>query len=248
MIYSEGASACPDGQYNQCGGPSWARLCGCLPNSRTVGQAVNPLPDVLTTVNGAVHGNINEISKGLGGYMLKNTDPAVAIVALTVLDQNTKEFAQQVIGRGFILYVSGVDPELIVVDAVGNIIDHFNMPNPPANPIAAAIATPEPRESQSFRASKAICLVSNKDGSLVGGWIAMPSLTNVQSGETKDLLTSDIRPNDLIEIDADPCTFEDQGHGAQSGIAHARMLFQRPDMRVGSAPGQHFFLLGLTAK
>jgi hypothetical protein len=195
-------------------------------------------------VDGVVHGDAKKVSQGVGGLIVKSNSPIGAVVAQTILDGDTKKFAEEVVGRGFILLATTDSPELVVTDAVGNIIDHFTMTNPPQNPIAPTAPAPQPRERQSYTTSKATCMVRGKDGSVTAGWIDSPVITNVQTGEKQDFMTADVRENDYVDIDADVCTFENQGNGAQTSVTHLKVLYKRRDPRVGPASGMRWFLVG----
>jgi hypothetical protein len=100
LLSSVRAMACPDGQYEACA----FGACACVPNGGTVVTAINPLPDILTTAGGVIHGNIHEISQGVGALVIKGNCAGCAVAAHTVLSSNDKAFVERMVGRGWLVF------------------------------------------------------------------------------------------------------------------------------------------------
>lgn len=205
------AFACPDGQYEQCAqacafGGCVKAGCICVPNSGTVfksatkaaGAAANPLPDLLNVAGAVVHGNVNELSNAIGGAIV-NSCIACGTVANIYVSPEDRPFIEEIIGRGFIIFVTTEDPYLVVADAATSVAMRVALKQPPP-PIPLPIPTPDPAAQPiTWETSAADCIFSNKDA-YVAGWIAPPVLTNKKTNEKFTFPNVGIGEKDTVTV------------------------------------------------
>jgi hypothetical protein len=55
------------------------------------------------------------------------------VAAQTILNSHDKAFAEEIVGRGFLLFVSGADPSLIMADAATSVAKEYLLKKPPPN-------------------------------------------------------------------------------------------------------------------
>ncbi len=215
------ARDCPEGHYkNKLGFPR------CLPNSSTVAnqveKAANPLPDILKTVNGAISGDVNQLSQGIGGLVIKGSCMGCDVLAQNILNKKDKAFVERVVGRGFLLYINGVDPVIILADAATSVAKEYSLPKPAENPLA-----PKPsakRGVKNYEASKAVCVVVAEDGKKVTvGWSESPQLTGGKPNQTSTYPNVDIKPGDVVTVStSDDCADLPSG---QKAIKSAKFVY-----------------------
>jgi hypothetical protein len=222
------AFACPDGQYNAC----VFGACACVPNGRTVVTAVNPIPDVLNIASGVVHGNIHAVSQGIGGILVKATCEGCAIAAQTVLSSNDKATVEEVIGRGWLVYLTTGSPSLVIADAATSVVKEYDLNHPGPNILAPQ--PPAARQSQHYKVDGALCAVKSEGRDVAAGWVSAPIFVN-DAGQSFTFPGVDLVEGDSLDIQANNtgCKAPPQG---QSLLDHVHMIFEYPQVPPTVSP------------
>lgn len=144
FLLPRAALACPTGQYLACVGPTIHTgivnldpVCTCVPNGGTLIHAMqtasNPLPDTLDLFGAVVKGNVSQAYTALGSLAIKNSCPTCAVTLDICANERDKEMLENLIGRGWLAYVTGT-PELLLVNPGGTESDAIPLSPPPAGP------------------------------------------------------------------------------------------------------------------
>jgi len=127
-------------------------------------------------------GNVDQLSQGVGGLIIKGQCPACDVLAQDLLSKPDKAFIETVVGRGWLLWVSGVDPVIIIADAATSTAKKYIIKPPHNNPLQAA--PPQSRGTKTYEASPATCGVESEQSKAVFGWVEAPVLKDRSSGAT----------------------------------------------------------------
>lgn len=240
LLASVTASACPEGYYESC-----FIKCWCTPNSGKVseggGAALNPLPDTLNTAAGIVQGDVGKISQGVGGLVIKSSCKECAALGQMLLDKPDKEFVERVVGRGWLLYVAGVDPTYIIADAATSVVTQYVLhDDPPPIPVPPP---PANRGKKTYSTSVAQCIVGGDNGAIVVGWPDAPQMRDQKSGVTSIYPNVDLIKDDVITVASDDsCPNVPQG---QVKYKFVRISFTRAQTVASGVPANmHYFFHG----
>lgn len=232
------AVACPDGQYEACvfGG------CICLPNGGIVTKGLNPLPDTLNTVAGVLKGDVNAISTGIGGLVIKASCPGCAVAAQTLLSSPDKQFVEAVVGRGWLIFVATGAPVLVLVDAARSMPRQYALTRPPVNPLQAP--PPSSREQKLYRVEAALCAVGDGAGNLVAGWVDPPSFVETATKVVSEYPIIDVFENDVVEfaVENTGCPLPPPG---QAQLTSVRMKYGHSNAVPAASPtAMKYFVTG----
>lgn len=242
---SKYVQACPEGQYEQC----VFGACVCLPTSGTVikqvGQTLNPTPNILETVQGAVNGNIQELSKGIGGLLIKSNCPSCDVLGQNIMDEQSKKTVEEVVGRGFLLFVGGQgdNPVLIVADPATSSVRKLLLKPPeqhlPLSKAPSPSAAKVKRGRKTYSVNEALCAVSQKS-TLTAGWLDPPVLT--ESGTAHTYPTVDLLPGDiLVGSSSAECTKVPKGQSIEKQF---KIVYDFPSTQPGTPTSMKYFLIG----
>lgn len=183
------ALACPDCETRQCIGP----VCACV---RDITKCTpDPVKDVINTVLGAVNGNIQILSQGVGGLVIKGSCFGCAIFAQQ-LNQGDRQFLETVIGRGFLVFLAtNGSPTLVLVDAANSAPQEYALTHEPPT---VALPQPPARPYRTFSTKASCALLADDKAQLVLAFIDPPTLQDSATNELFTFPSVDMRPNDVI--------------------------------------------------
>jgi len=222
----------------------------CLPNGKTFndefGKTRNPLPDTLKTAAGVRKGDSKLLSEGVGGLIIKGTCQGCVVLAQTLMSKPNKELVEQVVGRGWLLFETGIDPVLITADAAHSIAAKWDLSKPDVTPMSPS---PAPREPKTFRAKGALCIVQSEQKQGIAGFVKAPRLVDDRTKRAfifrKRAVEADLVPGDTLIIsasgDAKQCAAVPEG---QTRLKQAQIRFEYPSFSVGSPTTMKYFLVG----
>lgn len=246
-LLSTQALSCPKDHYEKC----VFGACMCIPNLGAVGdqlgKAVNPLPDMLNIAGAAVQGDVNQLSQSVGGLVIKSSCPSCEIFAQNVMDKKDKVFIEKVVGRGWLLFVSGVDPVIIIADAATSVAQRYAIKKSEIqNPLQPVQIPPQSRNYKIYH-TEATCAVISEQEKVVSGWVNPPILTERSTGLTFTFPNLDLMKGDTIIINsANDCPDIPPG---QTKIANATPItFEYSDLITGTPTTMKYFIVGALSK
>ncbi|WP_141727496.1 hypothetical protein [Burkholderia seminalis] len=189
------AVACPDGQYESC----VFTTCWCMPSGGTVIKAVDPLPDILNIAGNVVRGNINQISQSVGSLVIKASCPGCSVAAHTLMEANDRAFAEAVVGRGWLVFLSTGSPSIVLADAATSVAKEYKLTHPQPNPMTVA-PSPE-RGVKHYTVRNALCSVQSTDDMVAAGWVDPPSFSD-PNGKVSIFPGVDLVEGDLLDVQA----------------------------------------------
>ncbi|MDZ4020647.1 hypothetical protein PssiTeo3_40420 [Pseudomonas sichuanensis] len=184
-LLSTNVFSCQDGYYSKFG--------ICLPNSGTVIERTNPVPDALNILGATVSGDVNALTQAIGGAVVKGSCPACAVL----LEGKDKVFVEQVVGRGWLVFIATGDPALVVADAATNIANRILLGQ--EEPPVFSASPAKIREPIAYTTSEANCLVRHTaTGKVTAGWADAPVLR--ADGLEKVYPNVNMLPVDTVKI------------------------------------------------
>ena len=241
-----GAEACPEGQYESCLGEKPGRQCVCLPNGKTFSDQFgkrNPLPDTLKTAAGVRKGDTKLLSEGVGALIIEGTCQGCPVLAQNLISKPNKELVEQIVGRGWLLFETVIDPILITADAAHGIVAKWDLSKPDVSP------SPAVREPKTFRAKGALCIVQSEKKQGIAGFVKAPRLVDDQTKRAfifrRRAVEANLVPGDTLIItasgDAKQCAAVP---GGQTQLKQAKIRFEYSSFSIGSPTTMKDFLVG----
>jgi hypothetical protein len=228
------ALACPDGYYEANFPPV------CLPTDTTVYHSpaiIPPLPDIIHVGQAVVHANIDELTKSVGALIVNNDCGIVCQTFLAnVLQPKDKEVLEELVGRGFLMWLSDSDAAVLLgfpaTSAAAQFIIRRSRPEPGSEP--PMFAKQKERSSVTYKADNALCLITSPNGKRVFAWWSkLPHLTG-KDGKVVPIDSADLRKGDFIEVSASPCKGDSKLQ--QKSITGAKIKFTGDPVSIVSNP------------
>lgn len=233
------AAACPDGQYEVCTG-----LCYCVPNSailtRVVENTVNPLPDTLNILGAVVQGDVDKLSQSVGGLVIKSSCPSCDVFGQIVMDKKDKTFVEKVVGRGWLLYVGGTDPALVIADAATSIAKKYAIQAPPSNPLQPTLQSA--RESKTYIADGALCAVVSDKNIVTAAWVNPPVMRDRKTEQNTTFPNVDLVKGDILVVSSsDECPDVPKD---QRKVKNIKLTYSYSNTYPGSTTIMKYFFVG----
>lgn len=244
-LLSSIATACPDGQYNQC----LLGACACLPNSGTVAKAAQAavadsvtqvFPDTLNIAGAVVKGNFQDLSQAIGKTMIDTCQICGTAANITVTPAD-RPFIEGVVGRGFIEYVTTEDPVLVLADAATSAATRVPLKAP--IPVPPVPASPTHRPTV-YKASSAFCLIQSSSKSVTAGWVNGPRLVSEATKKAYTYPRITLEKNDIIDVTSDNKNCPLKSFPQQQAVTHARIIYETDAAHSGGGAHMHSFILG----
>jgi len=241
-----GAEACPEGQYESCLGERPGRQCVCLPNGKTFDDhfgKLNPLPDTLKTAAGVRKGDAKLLSERVGALIIEGTCQGCPLLAQNLMSKPNTALVEQIVGRGWLLFETGIDPILITADAARSLAAKWDLSKPDVSP------SPALRQPKTFRAKGALCIVQSEQKQGIAGFVKAPRLVDDQTKRAfifrKRAVEANLVPGDTLIItasgDAKQCAAVPEG---QTLLKQAKIRFEYYSFSMSSPTTMNNFLVG----
>jgi len=199
----------------------------CLPNSGTVTKvATTPLqvlPDVLNVGGAVVHGDLKGLYEAVGKILIATECQACDELTKDLISKNDKAIIEEMVGEGWLLYVSGGDPILIVADLADTSVTEYVLKPPSAGTPPPAL--PAARGHKHFVFSNAVCILKSATGVITAEWSASP--TTVDPADHKPYIwpSVDVLPDDTITVQAKTCSSDAVQDVQQVSLTQATFTF-----------------------
>jgi hypothetical protein len=202
---------------------------------------VNQLPDIVKVGDAVIHFDAAKLTQAAGSLIVKSTCPGCEAFATLVMDKKDKAFVEQLVGRGWILYVTGGNPVFIAALA-----DKSEVTETPLNQNSAPLSIPEKKRGvKTYSASPAICAVASRK-SVTAGWVDAPVLTNSKTGERSTYPNVDLIKGDIVVVTStNDCA---AGPKPQRLVSTARFNYSFSSTVPGSPTNMKYFLTGIVKK
>jgi hypothetical protein len=158
------------------------------------------------------------------------------------MKKNDKAFVESVVGRGWLMYMGGVDPVLILADAATSTATYIDLAQKQQSKAPIPVEAPPPRGQIAWSATAAECIVGGDNNAIVIGFVTPPSLTNLATNESFTFPAVDLRPGDtVVTTSNDSCPDVPAG---QTKYKKARILYASSATATGPVTVMHDFLVG----
>src|SRR5262249_29221738 len=145
-----------------------------------------------------------------------------------LMSNPNKELVEQIVGRGWLLFETGIDPILITADAAHSLAAKWDLSKPDVTPMSSSSARREPK---TFRSKGALCIVQSEQKQGIAGFVNAPRLVDDQTKRAfifrKRAVEANLVPGDTLIItasgDAKQCAAVPEG---QTQLKQAKIRFE----------------------
>jgi hypothetical protein len=209
----------------------------CWPGGSTVVEAVNPLPDILIVLGSAVKGDVNGLTRAIGGLVIKSSCPGCEVL----LSGNDKALVETIVGRGWLIFLETGNPYLVIVDAANTAANGVDLGEEEIPQTFSAPPT-QVRQPVSYEVDGANCMVENiADEKVVVGFVDAPTFKSA-GNENKVFPNVTVLPVDTVKVKSkNDCAQVPQG---QRLVFEATINVSSTRSSMIEGPVMKYFLVG----
>lgn len=219
----------------------------CWPYDKCVSDQVNPVEQgkkILTLGQAIASGKGPEIRKSLGNVLISSPNClGCRSLAHTALPDMTDEQVNEVIGRGFLVYVGTGDPVLVAIDALTNLATEQKVKKKPATLPSPVADTPKKRKPKTYSAN-AECLIQYKDQPTIYAAWKEPATFMDEDGKTYTYPNIDLLEGDTLKISAPVCPTWHRPSSGQESITASTFKFEAVSPLTGKPETIKWFVYG----
>ncbi len=210
---------------------------------QAAGAAKQTFQSAADVIQAARTGNVQNLTQELGKAFLNSpTCLGCGEVARTLLSQQDQDLANEIVGRGILILVSGGSLELVGADAVATVLLKKSGRKSPPLPEPGPAPAPVKRSKKQFE-TYATCLAT-KDGKTIAAYTMAPQFKDLESGRSFTYPSVDIRPGDAISIRAPICGFYNKLPGYHA-IESAKLVYRADLVQTSEPSARSTYLYGI---